>query len=65
MKSAVTLAEVAAKTRMLESACSQCNRRGRQSLLNLIAEYGADMGLPDRKGRLAKGCPKLESASLP
>lgn len=49
---------------MLEISCSQCDRRGRRSLQNLIAEYGADMGLPDPKDQLAKGCPRLESVSI-
>lgn len=49
---------------LLEIACSQCDRRGRRRLQNLITEYGADMGLPDLKNKLAKGCPRLESVSI-
>ncbi len=64
MKGAITLAQVAAKTAMLDIACSQCDRRGRRNVQTLIAEYGAGMGLPELKEMLAKGCPRLESLSI-
>jgi hypothetical protein len=57
--SAITLAQVAEKIAMLEISCDKCGRYGRQSVQNLIATYGAGMGLPELKDKLANGCPKL------
>lgn len=62
MSGAITLAQVAAKTGMLEMSCDKCGRYGRQSVQNLIAEYGAGMGLPELKDKIAKGCPRLEKS---
>ena len=64
MNGAITLAQVAAKTAMLDIACSNCERAGRRNVQSLIAEYGAGMGLPDLKEKLAKGCPRLQSVSI-
>ena len=61
---AITLAQVAAKTPMLDVACSKCDRRGRRNVQGLIAEYGAHIGLPELKEKLAKGCPRLDSVSI-
>ena len=60
----ITLAHVAAKTAMLDIACSQCDRRGRRNVQKLIAEYRAGIGLPELKEKLAKECPRLESMSI-
>ena len=55
---------MAAKTAMLDIACSQCDRRGRRNAQKLIAEHGAGIGLPELKEKLAKGCPRLDSLSV-
>jgi hypothetical protein len=48
-RGAFTLAEIAAKLRMLEVACSRCERRGRLSLARLIQQHGADASLGGRR----------------
>ena len=63
-KGTITLAQVAVKTTMLDIACSHCDRRGRLNVQKLIAEYGADIGLPELKGKLSKGCPRLQNLSI-
>ena len=50
---AVTLGDVAGKLPMLDVTCSKCDRRGRLSVANLIAQHGADMRLPDLREILA------------
>lgn len=42
----------------VEIACTKCDRRGRYLKTTLIAKYG-DIGLPDLRHDLAKGCQKL------
>ena len=49
---------------MLAVACSKCDRRGRLSVANLIAEHGADMRLPDLRDFLAGDCPRVRAASF-
>jgi hypothetical protein len=61
-KGAITLAQGAAKTAMLEIACSQCGRRSRRNVQKVIVEYGANIGLPDLKEKLAKRCLRLQSS---
>jgi hypothetical protein len=58
---AVTLGQIAAKIAKLEIACNECPRHGRLGIQNLIAAHGADMGLPELRDKLAKGCPGLEN----
>jgi len=60
MTGPITLAQVAAKTGLLELACSRCERYSRLSVEKLIDDYGAGMGLAELQDKLAKGCPKLE-----
>lgn len=62
MAGPITLAQVAAKIGMLDVACSKCERRGRLNIQKLISEYGADIGLPELKDKIAKGCPRLEKS---
>jgi hypothetical protein len=61
---AVTLGDVAGKLPMLDVACSKCDRRGRLSIAELIAERGADMRLPDLREILAGDCPRVRAASV-
>lgn len=61
MSGPITLAHVAAKIQMLEISCDKCGRYGRLGVQNLIAAHGADMGLPELKDKLARGCPRLEN----
>jgi len=57
---AVTLGELKERgIRMLEVACSKCERRGRLRLDRLAAKHGAGLGLPALRGILAHDCPKM------
>ena len=44
---------------MLEIACRHCDRRGRLRVAKLIAQYGADMRLPELRYILAADCPRV------
>ena len=46
----------------LEIACRRCDRHGRMRIAKLIAEHGAEIGLPDVAVRLATGCPNARAA---
>lgn len=50
---AVTLGDIADRLPMLDAKCSQCDRRGRLNVANLIAVHGADMRPPDLREILA------------
>jgi len=57
---AVTLGDLNRRgIRMLEVACSKCERCGRRRLDRLIAKHGAGLGLPALRGILAHDCPKM------
>ena len=55
----ISLGELRGKLTRLEVACSRCDRRGHLRLDRLIAEHGADMGLPVLGQLLAGDCPRL------
>jgi hypothetical protein len=59
----ITLGEIAARTSVLEVACSRCERRGRYRLDKLIARYG-DGEAREMIPELTADCPKRGSASL-
>ena len=40
----------------VELACSKCARRGRYHKARLVAEHGAEIGLPDLRTLLAADC---------
>jgi hypothetical protein len=48
----------------LEIACRRCDRHGRVRVARLIAEHGADIGLPDLAVKLAAGCPNASAADV-
>lgn len=60
----ITLGDLVGKLDMLEVACRRCDRHGRLSLERLIAEHGADMGLPDLWKPLAGDCPRAQSIAI-
>ena len=57
MRQAVSLGDVVDLVH-LEIACRRCDRHGRMRVDRLIAEHGAEIGLPDLAVKLAAGCPK-------
>jgi hypothetical protein len=61
MRELVTLAEAAARQRMLNVACSRCQRRGRLSLARLIAEHGPDTPVRMATANLNVDCPRRNS----
>ena len=42
----------------LEIACRRCDRRGRMRVARLIAEHGAEIGLPDLAVKLGRRLPE-------
>jgi hypothetical protein len=56
--------EIAARTSMLQVACSRCERRGRYRRDNLIAPHGADAGVRVIVPELTADCPQRGSAAL-
>jgi len=59
-----TLGEIAARTAMLEVACSRCERRGRYRLDTLIARHGADAPVRVIVPELTADCPQRDSVVL-
>jgi hypothetical protein len=44
--------------------CSRCERHGGLKVAKLIERHGADTGLPDLRGILARDCPRSGAASI-
>jgi len=42
-------------------ACTKCDRKGRLSVLRLLAEHGPDISLPDLREHVAADCPRLKA----
>jgi hypothetical protein len=61
MRQAVRLGDVEHLVH-LEIACRRCDRHGRMRVARLIAEHGAEIGLPDLAVTLAAGCPKATAS---
>jgi hypothetical protein len=60
-KGVVTLGELVGGVGRFDVRCRRC---GRMRLARLIADHGAETGLPDLAERLAAGCPKAETPDL-
>lgn len=63
-RGSITLAELVSKLDMLEVACHRCDRRGRLGVERLIAEHGADMGLPELRTLRAADCPRARAVTI-
>ena len=61
---AITLGRLRGKLSMLEIACSRCDRAGRLRLDRLLAQHGADIGLPDLRTVLPHDCPRIGSITI-
>jgi rRNA maturation protein Nop10 len=48
----------------LDVRCTRCSRRGRYRLARLIAEHGAETGLPELASRLSADCPNAKAYAL-
>jgi hypothetical protein len=59
-----TLGEIAGQIAMLEVACAKCDRKGRYRLSRLIAEQGADRGIPDWLETLRRSCPRHQGGGV-
>ena len=57
----VTLGDLEGHIERLEVRCTRCPRHGRVRLAKLIAEHGAELGLPDLAVRLAADCPQAQA----
>ena len=62
-RQAVTLGDLVGCINGLEVRCTRCPRHGRVRLAQLLAEHGADLGMPDLAVRLAADCPKAQATS--
>jgi hypothetical protein len=62
-KQAVTLGDLACRVDRLEVRCKRCDRQGRMRLTKLIAEHGAELGLPELAVLLAVDCPKVAATN--
>ena len=49
---------------MIEVLCQRCDRRGRISTAKLMAEHGADAGMPTVLSALAGDCPKRTAHAI-
>ena len=54
--SGITLGQVSKRQRILEVACSKCDRKGKYRVSNLIAQHGASMALPSLASLLCSDC---------
>ena len=64
LASVITRRQVASRFAMLDLACNRCPRRGRLSTYRLIAEYGADIPIPDPLRVLSVDCPQRQTVQL-
>ena len=62
-KQAVTLGALVGRVERLEVRYKRCDRAGRLQLAPLIAEHGADTGLPELGTHLAAGCLKAKATN--
>jgi hypothetical protein len=62
---AILLGELVGRIDRLETRCRHCDRYGRVRLTKLIADHGADAGLPDLALRLARGWPRQTCSIWP
>jgi hypothetical protein len=60
----VTLASLVGTLDRLEVQCTRCSRRGRYRLARLIAEHGADTGLPELGSRLSADRPNAKAHAM-
>jgi hypothetical protein len=60
---AITLADVAARTDVLDIRCTRCERAGRYQVAALVKRYGPRIGIPDLLRRLSADCPCRKSVS--
>ncbi|MFL5335344.1 MAG: hypothetical protein ACJ8H8_19705, partial [Geminicoccaceae bacterium] len=62
-KQAVTLGDLVGRLDRLEIRCKRCDRQGRVRLTKLIAEHGAELGLPELAVLLAADCTKVAATN--
>ena len=60
---AVTLGALVGRLDRLEVRCCRCERHGRLGLAKLVAEHGADLGMPELAVLLAGDCPKAAATN--
>jgi hypothetical protein len=63
VRRAVTLGDLVGRIERLEIRCTRCDRSGRLTVARLIANHGADMGMPDLAVLLAANCPRANATS--
>ena len=64
MSGALTLAQVAQRTAVLEIACRRCERHGRYDVARLVARHGAGIDMPDLRRVLSANCPRWKTHSI-
>jgi hypothetical protein len=58
------LGDLAGRMIWVEVRCGHCDRHGRPHLGRLIAEHGADAGVPDLLRAIVGDCPKREAFNV-
>jgi hypothetical protein len=58
------LGDLVGRLTWVEVKCGRCDRHGRLHLRRLVAEHGADAGVPDVLRALVGDCPKREAFNL-
>ena len=64
MKTVFTLADLRPDVTRLPIACSRCDRRGRLSVLRLLAEHGPGTPIWKAVDGLSADCPRREASSI-
>ncbi len=54
----LTLGDVAARTPVLNVACTRCDRQGRYQTAALVDKHGADFPVPAWLREVSAGCPR-------
>ena len=62
-KQKVTLSDLVGRVERVDVRCKRCDRQGRVRLTKLIAEHGAELGLPELAVLLAADCPKVAATN--
>jgi hypothetical protein len=54
----IALGQISVRLSVLEVACNRCDRRGRLSIVRLIAEHGQQFPVPELRQTIAAECPR-------
>ena len=64
VRQVIVLGDLVGRIERLEVRCTRCPRQGCVRLAKLLAEHGAELGLPDLAMRLAADCPRAQVTNV-